>query len=134
MNDKELAKHLGALEGETRKNPSAATKADFALAVANISSDNNSVKREASRVVGNLAETFANDLDEAIAKLLANTSDDGTVVRWSAAYALGRIIMLPKYANSDLLEKVAKLADAEDENGIKNQYLAGLKKAAKLLK
>jgi len=46
---------------------------------------------------------------------------------------LGRIVATPDYANSDLFEKVVKLAEAENENGVKNQYLAGLKKAEKQL-
>ena len=51
-----------------------------------------------------------------------------------SAYALGRIILIPEYANSKLFDMLTALAEQETENGVKNQYLAGLKKAKKLLK
>jgi hypothetical protein len=46
------------------------------------------VKWEASRVVANVAKEFPDEVAKAIPKLLTNTKDDGTVVRWSAALAL----------------------------------------------
>jgi hypothetical protein len=75
---------------------------------------------------------FPNDLETAIQKLLLNTGSGGTVIRWSSAYALGRIISIPKYATSDLFNVVSGLYEQEKGNGIKNQYLSGLKKAKKI--
>ena len=131
MNDREITKELEVIEAASRDNPTAVTESDFNLAMQFIDSENNAQKREASRVVGNGAAAFPEKLDEVIPKLLKNTKNTGTVVRWSAAYALGRIVALPEYANSDLFDTVTKLAAAETDNGIKNQYLAGLKKAEK---
>jgi len=131
MDDREITKELEVIEAASRDNPKAVTESDFNLAMQFIDSENNAQKREASRVVGNGAVAFPNKLNEVIPKLLQNTKDTGTVVRWSAAYALGRIVALPEYANSDLFDTVTKLAANETDNGIKNQYLAGLKKAEK---
>ena len=55
----------------------------------------NNLKREASRVAGNIAHLYVNDLTISIKKLLQNTNDGGTVVRWGSAYALAKIIVLP---------------------------------------
>jgi len=43
------------------------------------------VKREASRVVGNIAHLFSDDLETAIHSLMENTKNDGTVIRWGSA-------------------------------------------------
>ncbi|MDR1969729.1 MAG: HEAT repeat domain-containing protein [Candidatus Nomurabacteria bacterium] len=131
MNDREITKKLEEMEAITREKPESLSKDDFDFAVQFITDGNNAQKRESSRIVGNVAAVFPDEMDKIIPKLLLNTKDDGTVIRWSAAYALGRIIATPKYAKSDLFGKVTKLAAVETENGIKNQYLVGLKKAEK---
>lgn len=52
---------------------------------------------------------YPNDLDKPIKSLLNNANDNGTVVRWSAAYALSRIIILPEYANSKLYNQLVEI-------------------------
>jgi hypothetical protein len=105
----------------------------FAIAGFRIS-DSNNLKRGSSRIVGNIAHLFPNDLDETIQKLMVNTRNSSTVVRWGSAYALGRIIQIPVYANSGLYEILRDLCASEQENGVKGQLLNGLKKADKLRK
>ena len=51
---------------------------------------------EACRIIGNVAKKFPDKVKEAIPRLLENTKDKRTVVRWSAAFALTEI------AKSDL--------------------------------
>ncbi|MDR2671524.1 MAG: HEAT repeat domain-containing protein, partial [Oscillospiraceae bacterium] len=97
-----------------------------------IEADNNTLKREASRVIGNIAALYADKLDGIVSKLLTNSGNEGTVVRWGSAYALGRIILIPQYAKSGLYGQLTAIAEAEQENGVKNQYLGGLKKAKKI--
>ena len=97
-----------------------------------ITADSNSVKREAARIVGNIAHLFPNDLEVAMKRLMENSNDEGTVVRWSSAYAFARIIQIQQHANSELFDILTKWSDEELENGIKNQLLGGLKKAKKL--
>ena len=99
-----------------------------------ISSENNSCRREASRIVGNMAAQYPDLLDDAIERLMKNTSDEGTVIRWAAAYALSRIVVLDRYAKSDLYDRLVAVCDREENNGVKNQYLKALKKAAKIRK
>jgi len=44
------------------------------------------VKWETDRIIGNVAKEFPDKVKEAIPKVLENTNDKGTVVRWSAAF------------------------------------------------
>jgi hypothetical protein len=85
------------------------------------------VKWETARVVGNVAQRFPEKASKAVPRLLLNTGDGGTVVRWSAAYALTEIaknnLRLRKKLVPGFLEIVAK----EENSGVKNVYLKALK-------
>ena len=132
IDDKKMALVFEAMEAITAKKPEMAGLEWLNFVQEYISSKSNDLKREASRIVGNIARLFPNYLEIAIQKLLANTNNDGTVIRWSSAYALGKIIPIPQYANSELFDVVSNLYEKEKDNGIKNQYLNGLKKARKI--
>lgn len=123
---------LEAMEEATRIDPELADLDWLRFAEGYILAPSNSLKREASRVVGNIAHLFPDDLETVVPKLIENTGAEGTVVRWGSAYTLGRIVVTARYADSRLFEQVAGLAEAEQENGVKSQYLNGLKKAAKI--
>ena len=132
IEDKNLALILEALEELSRQNPEVADLSWLKFAESHLLSPDNNVKREAARIIGNTAHLFPDNLETAVPKLIENTNNTGTVVRWSCAYALGKIIAVPKYAQSDLYDKLTALAGKEQMNGNKNQYLNGLKKADKL--
>ncbi len=134
LNDKKMALVLEAMEAVSNKNPEIADEEWLKLAQDFIPSQSNNIKREASRIVGNIAHLFPNDLHVAIQYLFENTKNDSTVVRWGSAYALARIIRIPQYSVSDLYDKIVDLSEKEQENGVKNQLLVGLKKAEKLRK
>ncbi len=121
-----------AIEAVTNSDAQIAEIEWLKLAVDNILSASNSIKREASRIVGNISHMFPDDLGKAIEKLLINSKDTGTVVRWSSAYALSKIILIPQYANSELYENLTEICNCEEESGVKNQYTKALKKASKL--
>ena len=134
IDDKGVGIILEAMEAVSRKNPEASDIEWLDYAGKHILSSSNTVKREALRVVGNIAHLFPDSLFDVVQTLLKNTNNDGTVVRWGSAYALGRIILIPQYANSDLFDTLVDLAEQETENGVKSQYLTGLKKANRLRK
>ena len=98
------------------------------FAIKYISSKDNSCKREASRIVGNLASQYPQAVWDCIPALLDNTKADGTVIRWGSAYALSRIILLDEYRNTNLYEKLVTICDNEQDNGVRNQYLKAFKK------
>lgn len=129
--EKHISLLLEAIE-EVSRSKEFALEADYLdLAEKYILSSDNSCKREASRIVGNLSNKFPTKLDNAITALLQNTKNDGTVVRWASAYALSRIITIPQYAKSPLFEQISDLCAEETESGVKNQYIKALKKAEK---
>ena len=129
LNDQQVGIVLEAMEAVTQSTPEVADEKWLSYAVGYIGAASNGIKREASRVVGNIAHLFPAQLSEAIGLLIENSKNPGTVIRWGSAYALARIILIPDYAKSSLLDIVISLADAEEENGVKNQYLKGIKKA-----
>ena len=132
--DKSTGVILEAMESVSKHAPSVADIEWLHYAIEHISSKSNTVKREASRVVGNIAHLFPDHIANAVEKLMANTGNPGTVVRWATAYALGQIVRMPRYANSELFDAVDTLAKCETETGVKNQYLSGLKKGVKIRK
>lgn len=62
-----------------------------------------------------------------IDKLLINTKDTGTVVRWSAAFALGEIIRYNVKIRKTLIGKIEIILEKEQNSGVKNVYLKALK-------
>lgn len=85
------------------------------------------VKWEAARVVANLASKYPEKAKKAVDALMLNTKDKGTVVRWSAAFALGEIAKHNKSVQQDLIKKIERLVVKEQNNGVKNVYLKALK-------
>ena len=128
LKDKQTATFLEAVESVTGQKDSRLGVEYLKFVEKYILSDNNSCKREASRIVGNMAHLYPDELGVAIEALLKNTSVSGTVVRWGSAYALARIIVLERYRNSDLVNTVRDIYEAEQENGVRNQYAKALKR------
>ncbi len=87
------------------------------------------VKWESAKVIGNVAHLFPKKLDEAIKNLLVNTEHTGTVVRWSAAFALAQIIKLKTTINKELIPAIETICEREEKNSIKKIYLEALKKS-----
>ncbi|MCK9199285.1 MAG: HEAT repeat domain-containing protein, partial [Bacilli bacterium] len=131
LKDSEIAYCMEAIEAVTNSNPEISNIEYLKLASSYIDSKSNSLKRESARVIGNIAMLYPNDLDKPIKSLLNNANDNGTVVRWSAAYALSRIIILPEYANSKLYNQLVEICEKEEKNSIKNIYLKAFKKLKK---
>lgn len=132
VDDKKMTLVLEAMEAVCGKNPAAGNLQWLNFVQDYILSKSNNLKRESSRIVGNIAHLLPNNLSVAIPRLIENTKSDGTVVRWGSAYALTKIVQIPQHAKSELYETIVKLCEAEQNNGVKNQYFKGLKKAAKL--
>ena len=131
LNLKQIALVMEAVEEITREGTVENSQALLGFARKYICADNNSLRREASRVVGNLASKCPDQMKEIVPLLLQNAQNSSTVIRWSGAYALARIVCLPEYAVTPLFNLVTDLSEKEKDNGVKNQYIGGLKKAKK---
>ena len=79
-------------------------------------------------MISNTAHLFTEILDEAITNLLNNSTHKGTVVRWSAALALGEILKLKTTHHKKLLPMLQSIVDKEEKNSIKKIYLDAIKK------
>lgn len=132
--EKQIASILEAIEEISNKGLSQLSSRYLLFAIPYIKSENNNCRREASRIVGNMAAQYPDMIEEAISPLLDNSSNEGTVIRRAAAYALSRIITTDRYAQSELYDKLTDISNKEEDNAIRNQYLKALKKASKVRK
>jgi hypothetical protein len=85
------------------------------------------VKWGISESVGNMAKAFPDKVEAAIPKLLENTKDNGTVVRWCAAYALSEIIKSNEEIRGELIPRIEEILNREENTGVRNVYLKVLK-------
>jgi HEAT repeat protein len=103
----------------------------FQFVIENLKADAPRVKWESAKVIANTAHLFPKLLKEAVANLLDNTEHPGTVVRWSAAGALSKIMQCKSELNNYLIPAIEAIVKREDDNAIKKIYQQGLKKGAK---
>lgn len=93
----------------------------------NLASKAPRVKWESAKVMGNIAKLFPHQIEHYLASLILNTKHEGTVVRWSAAYALSQIILLQTEANQTLLPVANQILASDEKNSIKKIYQQALK-------
>src|SRR3982751_439113 len=74
------------------------------------------VKWESAKVIANIAHLYPKKLDNPICNLLTNSEFTGTVVRWSAASALGEIVKLRTKLNKDLIPAIEAIIRRENDN------------------
>jgi HEAT repeat protein len=129
--DVEKATCIEAIEYATKQNSTLADDAVFAFVTKTLTEKAPRVKWESARVIGNIAHLFPTSLHETIRNLLINAEDEGTVVRWASAFALGEILKLKTAHNKELLPAIEALCEKEKDNAIKKKYLDALKKAKK---
>lgn len=125
--DSEKGTCIESLEFATRTKPEISTLKCFHFAVKCLADKAPRVKWEAAKVIGNIARLYKTKLDDAIHRLLVNTEDPGTVVRWSAVYALSKILACKTKRNADLIPAIEAIIKREENKAIKKMYLAGLK-------
>lgn len=127
--DKAKGDCIEALEFATRQNPALATAACLTFVTDTLAEEAPRVKWESAKVIGNIAAQFPDKLGPAIAALLKNAEHTGTVVRWSAAFALGEIVKLRTKKNKELIPAIESILRHEEGNAIRKMYQAALKKA-----
>ncbi len=118
---------IEAIEFVTKSNPTIANTEVFTFVISNLSAKAPRVKWESAKVIANTVSIFPELLESAINELLKNTEHEGTVVRWSAAFALSEIYKLNSKFNKDLAIIFDGLIEREEKNSIKKMYSAALK-------
>ena len=122
---------LEALEYVTKTKPVFLNEAAFDLCLRALADKEPRVKWEAARVIGNTVHRFPERAEEAMEALLPQAGHEGTVVRWSAAYALGQLIGMHLPLNRELVPKAEAIAKGEEKNSIRKIYDAAIMKAAR---
>lgn len=122
---------IEALEYATKINPNIADENVFSFVSKTLTDTAPRVKWESAKVIGNTAHLFPKNLAIAIKNLLINSGHDGTVVRWSAAFAIGEILKLKTKHQLMLLKEVEKMVHEEEKNSIRTVYLEAMKKMNK---
>lgn len=122
---------MEAAEYATKENPTISTESLFDFACASLTQKAAKLKWESAKVIGNIAFLYPDKLKNAIQNLIENTNHEGTVVRWSAAFALGEILKLQTNHNVDLLKIIETICESEEKKSIKKIYTAAIKKLGK---
>lgn len=125
--DPAKASCIEAIEFATKQKPTIANEKVLAFVTQALTEKAPRIKWESAKVVGNIAHLFPAKLDDAISNLLVNSEHTGTVVRWSAAYAIGEILKLKTKHNKELIPTVEAICEREEKNSIKKIYLAAIK-------
>lgn len=122
---------IEAIESATKKSPKIADETLFEFVTKTLNEEEPRVKWESAKVIANVAKLYPENLSGAIKNLLLNANSNGTVVRWATALALGEILKLKTEHNKTLLKKIIKLAESEEDNGVKQKYLKAILKVQK---
>lgn len=122
---------IEAMEYSTKQNPNIADETVLKFVTDALTEKAPRIKWESAKVIGNIAHVFPTKLDKSISNLLANTEHEGTVVRWSAAFALGEILKLKTKHNTKLFSAIETICKKEEKNSIKKIYLDAIKKTKK---
>ncbi|WP_185290169.1 HEAT repeat domain-containing protein [Chryseobacterium lactis] len=120
-----------AMEYATKQKPELADEAVFTFVTQTLIEKAPRIKWESAKVIGNTAHLFPEKLEDAITHLMTNTEHEGTVVRWSAAFALGEILKLKTPHNTTLLPALESISEKEEKNSIRKIYLDAIKKTKK---
>lgn len=127
--DPAKASCIEAIEYATKQTPHIADETVLLFVTRTLTEKAPRIKWESAKVIGNIAHLFPEKLETPIDKLLINTAHEGTVVRWSAAYALGEILKLGTKRNKDLFPEIERICEKEEKNSIKKIYADAIKKA-----
>jgi hypothetical protein len=122
---------IEAIEYATKQNSKIADEKVFSFVTKMLTEKAPRVKWESAKVIGNIAHLFPAKLNTPITNLLANADDNGTVVRWASAFALGEILKLKTKHSKDLLPTIEAICDREQDTGVKKKYLNAIKKTKK---
>ncbi|HBS85112.1 MAG: hypothetical protein A2W91_01365 [Bacteroidetes bacterium GWF2_38_335] len=126
--DADKATCIEAVEYATQQKPGLATAKTLDFVSQTLTEKAPRIKWESARVIGNIAHLFPSKMEKPVANLLENTAHPGTVVRWSAAFALSRIYLMKTKYNADLEKVFRSVIESDEKNSIKKIYITALKK------
>lgn len=129
--DVHKASCIESIEFFTRLHPESLDAESFLFISDCLASKSPRVKMEAGRVISNTAQMQGEIPEKTITQLLENAEHSGTVVRWSAATALNRIVCMRLPVNEFLIPAITALIEKEEKNSIRKIYQEALRKVSK---
>ncbi len=126
--DTDKATCIESLEYATKTNPGIMTHTALSMVIDSLTATAPRVKWESARVVGNCIHLFPNRVEAAVKNLLDNSEHEGTVVRWSTAFALAQILAMNTSLNSRLVPAIEAIIMLEEKNSIAKIYATALEK------
>jgi len=121
---------IEAMEFASKNNPEIINENAFQFSIQSLEDDAARVKWEAAKLIANTAHLFPKLLKKSVVNLLANTVHSGNVVRWSAATALSKIMLLNTTLNKELIPSAEAIIRREEDNAVKKIYQQTLKKSS----
>lgn len=122
---------IEAIEYATKQRPDIADETVLSFVTEALAAKAPRIKWESAKVIGNIAHLFPEKLDRSIASLLANVEHEGTVVRWSVAFALSEILKLKTGDHAYLLSAIENSCEREEKNSIRKIYSDAIKRVKK---
>lgn len=115
-----------SLESATRVQPELVDGDVFRRLVECLADEAPRVRWEAARTVGNVAAQHPGKLAPAVEALLANTTHEGSVVRWATAHALAAILEAG-HDPQDLRGRIQEIVARESDDGVRKVYEKALR-------
>lgn len=128
--DPEKGTLLSAITQITKENPEF-IKDEIDFVIDQVAHKAPRVKWESSEIIANIAAKYPEKAAAAIQNLLGNIENEGTVVRWSTAYALTAIAEANQKTHGKLIPLFEEQMAKEENNGIRIIYEKALKSLKK---
>lgn len=122
---------IEAIERLASDSPANVPAAAVDFCIASLSDKAPRIKWESAKVIGHCIHKHPKKVSDAVKALLDNTEHEGTVVRWSAAYALSRIAAMGLPLNRTLIPAMEAIAAREEKNSIRKIHLEAIKATRK---
>lgn len=120
---------IEAIERLASIRPEAVTPVALDFCIAGLAEKAPRIKWGSAKVVGHCINLYPKKVNEAVKALLDNTEHEGTVVRWSAANALSRVMAMGLPLNRALIPAMEAIAMREQKNSIRKILLDAINTA-----
>jgi len=127
VKDAAKATCIEALAHVAQKNPQLITEEALIMLLDCLSSKAARVKWESAQAIGYTISCYPHQVDYAIQQLIANINEEGTVVRWSIAFALGEIVKMNLPSTISLISLLQQQIEKEEKKSIQKIYQQALK-------
>ena len=116
---------LAAVNHITKDDPTF-VKNHLDFIISQIDNKSAQVKLEVSEIIANASKAFPDQVVKAIPRLMEISKDEGTIVRWGAAYGLTEIAKNNPKTRKELIRFFKTEAKKEKQSSVRNLYLEAL--------